>query len=163
VEDGQLERKRPHFEVSSGGVVYRLAGPRPEVALIETAGDDPRWTLPKGHVEAGESLVKTAVREVLEETGLGGEVLRKLGEIQYTFYAPDFHGRALKTVHFFLFRQEQGRPEPSSPKVGRVEWVAIDEAAKRVRYDNEREILTRARDAIAQAEHMARPPEESGH
>ena len=56
-------------EVSAGGVIYRKHGGAIEIALIHVRH---RWGLPKGHVEEGESISETAIREVREETGLGG-------------------------------------------------------------------------------------------
>lgn len=67
-------------EYTAGGVVFRRAGERIEILMIQDRLG--RWTIPKGHVEEGESLEQTAVREVAEETGLSdlrlGEKLDKL-------------------------------------------------------------------------------------
>ena len=38
------------------------------------------WCLPKGHVEAGETLEAAAVREVFEETGISGHIVAPLGK-----------------------------------------------------------------------------------
>lgn len=38
------------------------------------------WALPGGRAESGESVEKTIIREVKEETGLDIEILRKIGE-----------------------------------------------------------------------------------
>src|SRR5829696_2370119 len=45
------------------------------------------WSLPKGHIEAGETPEQTAVREVAEETGIIGEVVAPLGIIDFWFVA----------------------------------------------------------------------------
>ena len=57
-------------EPTAGGVVYRK-NPKTkgvEILLIQDAKD--RWTVPKGHIEEGESAKETAAREITEETGL---------------------------------------------------------------------------------------------
>src|SRR6202795_3478196 len=71
---------RTLFEISSGGVIYRRTSDGIEVCLISTKGGT-RWQLPKGKREKGESLEQTAAREVLEETGLTGQVGQRLAKI----------------------------------------------------------------------------------
>ena len=58
------------------------------------------WCLPKGHVEAGETLVETAVREVAEETGIHSRPVLTLGTIDYWFSTPE--RRIHKRVHHYL-------------------------------------------------------------
>ena len=75
------KRIRALREYTAGGVVFRrLEGDRIEILMIQDRLG--RWTIPKGHVEEGESLEQTALREVAEETGLThfrlGEKLDKL-------------------------------------------------------------------------------------
>ena len=59
------------FPISAGGVVYRLQENTPEILICgrHQAGGW-LWALPKGTPEAGEAIPNTALREVLEETGL---------------------------------------------------------------------------------------------
>ncbi len=60
------------------------------------------WSLPKGHIEQGETAEQTAIREVAEETGIHGGVLASLGSIDYWFVT---EGRRVhKTVHHYLMR-----------------------------------------------------------
>src|SRR5262249_572154 len=87
-------------ETSAGGVV--LDAEQAHVALIGRLDRRGRllWSLPKGHIEEGETPEQTAVREVAEETGISSKVLRPLGTIDYWFVADN--RRIHKTVHHFL-------------------------------------------------------------
>ena len=55
-------------EPTSGGVIFRHGSKGIEILLIQDAKD--RWTIPKGHIEEGETAVQTARREIGEEAGL---------------------------------------------------------------------------------------------
>ena len=56
-------------QVSAGGAVLRKSSAGLEVVLI-SVGSPPRWQLPKGLIDAGESAEQAAVREVREEAGI---------------------------------------------------------------------------------------------
>ena len=89
-------------ETSAGGLVLDRLGPGASGALIGRLDRRGRllWSLPKGHVEPGETEPETAVREVEEETGIAGRVIGKLGTIDFWFVA---EGRRVhKTVHHYL-------------------------------------------------------------
>ena len=58
-----------------GVVVRREDG----AILLERRADSGMWGLPGGRVEPGESVAASAVREVLEETGLRVELTRLIG------------------------------------------------------------------------------------
>ncbi len=131
---------------SAGGVVVREGAQGPEVAMIATHGGE-RWALPKGIVERGEDPVETARREVAEETGVQGELLQKLGTIDYWYY-PEKGLRYHKFVTFYLFRYTGGELRPQQEEVDAVAWVPLDEAIRRAAYKTEREMLEKAKEAL---------------
>ena len=82
------------------------------------------WSLPKGHIEAGETAEQTAVREVAEETGIDGVVVAELGSIDYWFVT---EGRRVhKTVHHYLMRAVGGELSDADVEVTQVAWVPLD-------------------------------------
>ena len=88
-------------EISAGGVVVARVNDLFYVALVQR--HDGGWVLPKGHLEAGESLEEGAIREIHEETGLSSEalkVVRYLRDFSFKEYAED--STADKKNHFFL-------------------------------------------------------------
>lgn len=90
--------------ISAGGIVVKDN----KVLLLHTTHG--RWVLPKGHVEADESLRQAAIREVREEAGVHARIERKLGWVSYEFY---FQGRNYKKkVLWFVMRQTAGEPTP---------------------------------------------------
>jgi ADP-ribose pyrophosphatase YjhB (NUDIX family) len=134
--------KREH---SAGGVVLRERAGSYEIALIRPRGRAV-WALPKGHPNPGESLEACAAREVGEETGLSVTLDAPLGSIRYVY---QFGGvRVLKSVTFFLFRYAEGTIDGLDPamrtEVELAAWLPLEEAAKKLAYRGEREVLGRA-------------------
>jgi 8-oxo-dGTP pyrophosphatase MutT (NUDIX family) len=129
-------------ETSAGGLVVDVAdGSEPRAALIGRLDRRGRllWSLPKGHVEAGESHEDTAVREVAEETGITGRVLAPLGTIDFWFVA---EGRRVhKTVHHFLLLAQGGELSDEDIEVEQVEWVPLAQLANRLAYADERRLV----------------------
>lgn len=106
------------------------------------------WSLPKGHIEAGETAEQTAVREAREETGISGEVLRPLGKIEYWFIA-NKRTRVHKTVHHFLMVARTGELSDEDLEVTEVAWVGLDELDGRLVYPDERRLVREARQLLS--------------
>lgn len=138
-------------ETSAGGLVVRgLDGP-PEHRSAALIGRTDRrgrvlWSLPKGHLEAGETAQQAAEREVQEETGIHGQVLAALGDIDYWFVT---EGRRVhKTVHHFLLRFLGGELSDEDVEVTEVAWVPLTEMDTRLAYADERRLVRAAHDVI---------------
>ena len=116
---------------AAGGVVVRDGS----VLLIHRKRYDD-WSLPKGHVEDGESWEEAALREVWEETGLRCELGDHLGDTRYT--APEGE----KEVRFWLMTSD-GEPG-ASHEVDEVRWVALDDAGGLLSYETERRLVAQA-------------------
>lgn len=131
----------PREETSAGGLVLDLATQPPCAALIGRLDRRGRilWSLPKGHIEAGETAAQTAVREVQEETGIWGKVVGVLGDIDYWFVADG--QRIHKTVHHFLLERTGGSLCDEDPEVVEVSWVALPDVLGRLAYADERRLV----------------------
>jgi ADP-ribose pyrophosphatase YjhB (NUDIX family) len=105
------------------------------------------WSLPKGHVEAGETPEEAAVREVEEETGIRGRVLAPLGVIDFWFVAEQ--RRVHKTVHHFLLVADGGELSDADIEVVAVDWVPLQEVAQRLAYADERRLLAQVAGLLA--------------
>ncbi|SFP85328.1 mutator mutT protein [Amycolatopsis arida] len=105
------------------------------------------WSLPKGHIEDGETTEQTAVREVKEETGISAHVLQPLGTIDYWFVAE--RRRVHKTVHHFLLEAWGGELSDEDVEVTEVAWVPLAELEERLAYADERKLVRRARELFA--------------
>lgn len=141
-------RLRTVEETSAGGlVVDRSVGPW-SAALI--ARHDRRgrlvWSLPKGHLEQGETAEQAAAREVEEETGIRGRLVAPLGTIDFWFVAED--RRVHKTVHHFLFEAQDGTLSDADVEVVEVAWVPLDELQTRLAYADERRLVAGAADLL---------------
>ena len=136
-------------ETSAGGLVLDRPDPDASVALIGRTDRRGRlvWSLPKGHLEAGESHEQAAVREVEEETGIRSMVLGSLGTIDFWFIAGG--QRVHKTVHHFLLLREGGELSDADIEVDEVAWVPLGAAAERLGYADERALLARVPELLA--------------
>jgi ADP-ribose pyrophosphatase YjhB (NUDIX family) len=137
-------RLRTVEEVSAGGLVVDRDSAQPRAALI--ARHDRRgrlvWSLPKGHVEAGETFEDAAVREVEEETGIKGRLIAPLGAIDFWFVADD--RRVHKTVHHYLLEAQTHDLSDEDIEVVEVAWVPLTAVSERLVYPDERRLVGRA-------------------
>lgn len=132
--------------VSSGGIVIRTQYNEHttpylvhEVLLVAQPIQNNRfrWTIPKGRVEAGETIEKAAVREVLEETGYSTTILSTLPSSAYIFYTPE--GQKIdKTVHYFAMRPDEAAPRVVDDDILAAQWFSLQDAMFVVNYKQER-------------------------
>lgn len=99
------------------------------------------WLLPKGHVDPGETLEETAVREVNEETGLTVELGAKLGE---TSYSHSEDGKIHhKRVHWYAMEAVAGEARPEEGLFTEVRWFAKDEIGY-LTFEHDRALVRKA-------------------
>jgi len=135
-------------EFSAGGVLVRRVRGRAMVAAIRPQGKpEGTWALPKGQVDAGERPEETAVREVLEETGVAGRLVGKLGDVRYV-YTRRGGIRVFKVVSFYLLRAGRGRlgeiEERMRVEVAEARWLPLEDAPRLLAYGGERDMARKA-------------------
>jgi 8-oxo-dGTP pyrophosphatase MutT (NUDIX family) len=154
-------------EFSAGGVVLHFQQSGWKMAVIEPrreSTDDknahPRrkqasvLALPKGLVDQGEKAEETAIREVREETGVEAALVTKLTDIKY-FYVRSWGDkqRVFKIVSFFLLLYRSGKigeiSEEMRIEVERALWLPLEEAAQKLTYKGEREVVKKAQEYVS--------------
>lgn len=143
---------------SAGLLPYRRRGGRLEVLLAHPGGpyfagrDAGVWTLAKGMVEAGETELEVARRELGEETGMAapahgfvdlGEVRQKGGKrVRAWAFEGDFDPREHRSNTFEVEWPRGSGKLRAFPEVDRVAWLDVDEALEKV-LPSQRELLER--------------------
>lgn len=132
--------------VSAGGIVFRpITSGGAEVALI-SVGDPPRWQLPKGLVDKGETPEIAALREAREEAGVDSVIIEKMKPVEYWYQATVAGKRVRyhKFVHFFLMSYVAGDVADHDHEVNEARWVEIGKALELLAFKSEREVLEEA-------------------
>jgi 8-oxo-dGTP pyrophosphatase MutT (NUDIX family) len=141
---------RKRSETAAGGVVFRRGPGGPEVVVGEQRDRVSRERtrrLPKGKLDAGETLEQAALREVREETGLAARIVAPLGSVAYVYR--DERGEVAKTVHFFLMEWQPGAAAATDGELERIAWLSPEHARKTLSYETERGVVERAERELA--------------
>ena len=136
--------------ISAGGIVRKLEGGKVFALLTKIVGK-PDWLIPKGHVEAGETIEEAAWREVGEETGLKNiKISKKLGVKKRL----SFRREEYKTIHYFLFDWSGGEELPKEIAAGadclEPAWFPIDNLPK-LFWPEQEELIRESLEAINEA------------
>ena len=123
-------------EPTAGGVIFRRNPKSKDIEILLIQDAKNRWTIPKGHIEEGESAKETAEREVREETGLAEvKVMNWLGKINFRYRRGS--SLVLMTTEIFLVqgRGDTDRIKPEDWMNG-IKWFAAPEALDKIEYDD---------------------------
>jgi len=118
-------RQYPQFPIPS---VHALVVEAGKVLLIQRKNQPNQglWAVPAGAVELGESVHDAARRELLEESGIEGEVLRVLDVVDLIY--PDSDGRTrYHYVGIYLLMRRVGGNLHAGSDAFNVRWVGPDE------------------------------------
>ena len=144
-EPGEYQQKYIDLETSAGGIIIAEEYGQKYVALLRR--HDGYWVLPKGHRSLSENdLEDTAIREVMEETGLHRNsfyIEKSLGHYAYDEKAEEFN--AVKVNHLFLMRtRDSKRPKLSPPEFAEAKWWNINTPLPEMLYTYQKSYLQEA-------------------
>lgn len=128
----------PSYEKSCGAVVYRREGDN--ILVLTEYMKKGHTSIPKGHIEPGETEEETALREIYEETGLS--VTLDTGFRTVVNYSP--HEGVSKDVVFFAAQADAGAVTEQEIEVTRAVFLPPEEAMAAMTYESDREIIRRA-------------------
>lgn len=136
-----MPRRKPAInevvrEPTSGGMVFRRNHKTNEIEILLIQDAKNRWTIPKGHIEEGESARETAEREIREETGLQEmNVLNWLGKINFRYRRVT--SLVLMTTEIFLV-QAKGDTDKLKPEdwMNGIGWFSAKEALDKIEYED---------------------------
>lgn len=137
--------------ISAGGVVI---GPNNQIAVVNQNNDS--WSLPKGHINKGETLLTAARREIYEEAGLKPKnlkLLKKLGGYERHTIAKNGQGEdktELKRIHMFLFTTNQSELSPTDPHNPEAIWLDIDQVCAKLTHPKDKKFFEKIKTDINQ-------------
>jgi len=128
---------------SAGAIILREVEGELKIALAQHRRSSKIWTLPKGHVDPGESLEQAALREIYEETGLLN--------VQLIMYLGSFIRESIKsngdveqkTIHFYLAYSPgtEASSAPSDPSFVEVGWFSPEQVLELIVNEDDRGFL----------------------
>lgn len=131
-------------EPTAGGVIYRVSEKgKLQILLFQDARD--RWSIPKGHIEEGETAQETAAREIGEEVGLHDlEPICWLGKVHFRYRR--MNTLVLMTTQIYLFKAVKNTDKLQKEDwMHGVSWFDFDEALDKVEYEDIGKLMLVAR------------------
>ncbi len=134
------------MEISAGTIVFRKEAGKIMYLLLHYENKETKrkhWDFPKGHIEKGETLKQTALRELEEETGIkDAELVEGFKEaVSYFFKRQD--KLISKKVVFFLAETKQPDVIISFEHIG-YKWLPYEEALGQTTFKNAKQVLEKA-------------------
>ena len=136
-----------NYEYSCGAVVFTRIGGQPHYVLVR-AKDQPEGChgFPKGHMEPGETEEQTALREILEETGLRVRLIPGFRAVtEYNLPTPP---DTRKRVIFFLAEYEDQTPIPQESELSAITLAPWPQALELTEFADSKRILTNAHEFL---------------
>lgn len=124
-------------ELSAGGIIERDR--KVVMILMNTLNGRKVWTFPKGHIEKGEDLKATALREVFEETGIKCEIINdEPFYISHYFFHRDGETVEKKVFYFLMKPVEETNKILTPIEISDVKWVDLETSIKIAEYESDK-------------------------
>ena len=150
-------KKKPEIkeivrEPTAGGIVFRMTPDNKDIEILLIQDSKNRWTIPKGHIEIGETAKQTAIREIGEEAGLKNvEALTWLGKIHFKYRRMD--KLVLMTTQIYLVRSLDNNETPTKEKwMNGIKWLKFGEALDAIEYEDIEKLMLIAKKKIRSGE-----------
>lgn len=140
-------------EPTAGGIVFRLNKEGTDIEILLIQDSKNRWTIPKGHIEPGETAKQTAIREIGEEAGLTRiKVVSWLGKIHFKYRRSD--KLVLMTTQIYLVRALDIKETPTKEKwMNGIKWFSFSEALNAIEYEDIEKLMLLAKKKIRSGEY----------
>jgi len=128
--------------------VFRMAEDNKDIEILLIQDSKNRWTIPKGHIEEGETAKQTAIREIGEEVGLKKlDVLGWLGKVNFKYRREN--KLVLMTMQVYLVKAlENVDWKKKEDIIKQVRWFPFNEAIEKVEYEDIQKLMLLARRRI---------------
>jgi len=138
---------KPNITESAGGIVLNQDK---KVIIVNQNYDS--WSLPKGHIDPGESAYDAAVREIYEESGIKQlKMITSLGYFER--FKIGFDGNddstELKRIHIFLFSTSETTLKPVDPMNPEARWCTFNEAISLLTHKTDKDYFLSKLDLIS--------------
>ena len=135
-------------EPTSGGIVFRFTKDKKDIEILLIQDSKERWTIPKGHIEPGETAKVTARREIEEETGLRNiSVLSWLGKIHFKYRRLD--KLVLMTTQIYLVQALDSHEMPTPEKwMKGIKWFSFTDALEAIEYEDIEKLMLIAKKKV---------------
>ena len=140
-------------EPTSGGIVFRFTKDHKDIEVLLIQDSKGRWTIPKGHIEPGETAKMTARREIEEETGLKNvSVLTWLGKIHFKYRRLD--KLVLMTTQIYLVQALDDHEVPAGEKwMKGIKWFTFADALDAIEYEDIEKLMLVAKKKVRAGEY----------
>lgn len=137
-------------EPTAGGIIFKHAKDSDEIEILLIQDTKGRWTIPKGHIEPGETAQQAARREIGEEVGLYDiEILGWLGKIQFRYRRVD--KLVLMTTQIYLVRAGSDAEKIRNEGwMNDLKWLPFNEALDAIEYGDIGKLMLLAKKRIRQ-------------
>lgn len=149
----KIFRKKPAIqeivrEPTAGGIVFRMNKEQNDIEILLIQDSKNRWTIPKGHIEPGETAKQTAIREIGEEAGLFHiQVLTWLGKIHFKYRRID--KLVLMTTQIYLVHSTDDHETPTKEKwMNGIKWFSFADALDAIEYEDIEKLMLIAKKKI---------------
>ena len=116
----EFNNKFPKITAAGGKVINQNS----EILFIYR---NKKWDLPKGKAEKNENISQTALREVIEETGIKNLSIVKPLEKTYHIFKRRSKYYLKSTYWFEMYSDYKGKFKPQKKEgISRVEWIGIE-------------------------------------